>query len=111
MGQPLPVRKKSSSIRTRDRPSTQIHGRSLSWAARTRSRTRFTTTTRTPTRFVRELFAAHGAGVDKLEVRRATLEGTYLAMVHAVESGRVGTTLPPLGTPRAAEERVAEVSS
>ncbi|MFI8191826.1 ABC transporter ATP-binding protein [Streptomyces sp. NPDC085946] len=72
---------------------------------------RFTASTRTPTRFVRELFAAHGAGVDKLEVRRATLEDTYLAMVHAAESGRDDAGLPALGAPRAAEERVAEVSS
>ncbi|MEU2912246.1 ABC transporter ATP-binding protein [Streptomyces massasporeus] len=72
---------------------------------------RFTTSTRTPTRFVRELFAAHGADVDKLEVRRATLEDTYLAMVHAAESGRDGAGLPELGAPRAAVERVAEVSS
>ncbi|MEU3606819.1 ABC transporter ATP-binding protein [Streptomyces sp. NPDC035033] len=73
---------------------------------------RFTATTRTPTRFVRDLFAAHGDGVDKLEVRRATLEDTYLAMVHAAESGGADTGLPTaLGGPRTADERVAEVSS
>ncbi|MEU1571841.1 ABC transporter ATP-binding protein [Streptomyces collinus] len=72
---------------------------------------RFTTSTRTPTRFARELFAAHGAGVDKLEVRRATLEDTYLAMVHAAESGRDDAGLPELGAPRAAAEREAGVSS
>ncbi|MGW7428032.1 ABC transporter ATP-binding protein [Streptomyces sp. NPDC054861] len=72
---------------------------------------RCTASTTTPSRFVRELFAAHGAGVDKLEVRRATLEDTYLAMVHAAESGRDDAGLPGLGAPRAAAERVAEVSS
>ncbi|MET9503377.1 ABC transporter ATP-binding protein [Streptomyces sp. NPDC006622] len=71
----------------------------------------FTASTRTPTRFVRELFATHGAGIDKLEVRRATLEDTYLAMVHATESGRDDAGLPVLGGPRADAERVAEVSS
>ncbi|KUO05699.1 ABC transporter ATP-binding protein [Streptomyces sp. DSM 15324] len=71
---------------------------------------RFVTSTRTPTRFVRELFDRHGAGIDKLEVRRATLEDTYLAMVHAVESGRDGG-LPELGGAREAGRPVAEVSS
>ncbi|MDA3627391.1 ABC transporter ATP-binding protein [Saccharopolyspora sp. WRP15-2] len=40
------------------------------------------------TGFVRELLAQHGEAVTDLEVRRATLEDTYMALVHAHESGR-----------------------
>ena len=40
------------------------------------------------TRFVRELFTQHGDGVADLEVRRATLEDTYIAMVQQFESGQ-----------------------
>ncbi|HEU5159568.1 MAG TPA: ABC transporter ATP-binding protein [Streptosporangiaceae bacterium] len=39
------------------------------------------------TRFVRELFAQYGEDVAELEVRRATLEDTYMALVHRHESG------------------------
>ena len=39
------------------------------------------------TGFVRELLAQHGEAVTDLEVRRATLEDTYLALVRAHESG------------------------
>jgi len=38
------------------------------------------------TAFVRQLLAEHGDAVGDLEVRRATLEDTYLAMVHRDES-------------------------
>ena len=41
------------------------------------------------TAFVRELLAAN-PNIEDLEVRRATLEDTYIALVHSVESG-VGT--------------------
>lgn len=40
------------------------------------------------TRFVRELFTQHGDQIADLEVRRATLEDTYIAMVQQFESGR-----------------------
>jgi ABC-2 type transport system ATP-binding protein len=40
------------------------------------------------TRFVRELFAQYGDAVGDLEVRRASLEDTYLAMVHRYETGQ-----------------------
>lgn len=40
------------------------------------------------TGFVRELFTQHGDAVDDLEVRRATLEDTYIAMVQHFESGQ-----------------------
>lgn len=39
------------------------------------------------TRFVRELFVQHGDAVADLEVRRASLEDTYMAMIHQRESG------------------------
>ena len=37
------------------------------------------------TRFVRELFAQYGREIGDLEVRRASLEDTYMAMVHRYE--------------------------
>jgi ABC-2 type transport system ATP-binding protein len=40
-----------------------------------------------PTRFVRELFAQHGEEIGDLEVRRASLEDTYMALVTRHESG------------------------
>jgi ABC-2 type transport system ATP-binding protein len=42
------------------------------------------------TRFVRELFAQYGEEVADLEVRRATLEDTYMALVHRHERGPAG---------------------
>jgi ABC-2 type transport system ATP-binding protein len=42
------------------------------------------------TRFVRELFAQYGDEVAELQVRRATLEDTYMAMVQRFESGTDG---------------------
>jgi ABC-2 type transport system ATP-binding protein len=39
------------------------------------------------TRFVRELFAQHGEDVADLEVHRASLEDTYMAMVQQHETG------------------------
>ncbi len=40
------------------------------------------------TRFVRELFAQYGEDIAELDVRRATLEDTYIAMVQRYESGQ-----------------------
>ncbi len=40
------------------------------------------------TAFVRELFAQHGDEVADLEVRRASLEDTYMAIVHRAETGQ-----------------------
>lgn len=40
------------------------------------------------TRFVRELFTQHGDEIADLEVRRATLEDTYIALVQQFESGQ-----------------------
>jgi ABC-2 type transport system ATP-binding protein len=42
------------------------------------------------TGFVRELFAQYGEKVGDLEVRRPSLEDTYLAMVYRFEAGRPG---------------------
>jgi ABC-2 type transport system ATP-binding protein len=41
------------------------------------------------TRFVRDLLVQHGDGVTHLEVRRASLEDTYMALVHEHETGAV----------------------
>ncbi|MGH3697727.1 MAG: ABC transporter ATP-binding protein [Pseudonocardiaceae bacterium] len=45
------------------------------------------------TAFVRELFAQYGDEVADLEVRRASLEDTYLAMVHRQESGETSAAV------------------
>jgi ABC-2 type transport system ATP-binding protein len=52
---------------------------------------RFVHSAEDATSFVRELFAQHGERVADLEVRRATLEDTYLAMVQRYET-RPGDT-------------------
>ncbi|WP_206025211.1 ABC transporter ATP-binding protein [Micromonospora zingiberis] len=49
---------------------------------------RFVHSTSTATAFVRELFAQHGEDIADLEVRRASLEDTYMALVREFESGR-----------------------
>ncbi len=50
-------------------------------------------TTPDATRFVRSLLNEHGDAVEELEVRRATLEDTYLAMVQQFEvAGEASTT-------------------
>ncbi len=47
---------------------------------------RHTETTTDATAFVRELLASDGSGVEELEVRRASLEDTYMAMVRRDEA-------------------------
>ena len=49
---------------------------------------RFVHATVDATPFVRELFAEHGAAVEDLEVRLASLEDTYMSMVRGFEGGR-----------------------
>lgn len=49
---------------------------------------RFVHATQGATKFVRELFAEHGEQVAELEVRRASLEDTYMKLVQSVESGQ-----------------------
>jgi ABC-2 type transport system ATP-binding protein len=59
---------------------------------------RFVHATPTPTRFVRELFEQHGDAVDDLEVRRASLEDTYITMVQQHESGQERLAAADLAT-------------
>ena len=40
------------------------------------------------TQFVRDLFEQYDGAIADLEVRRATLEDTYMAMVRDYESGK-----------------------
>ncbi len=47
---------------------------------------RFRESTADSTGFVRELFAAHGSAIAELEVHRASLEQTYLALVRHAET-------------------------
>ncbi|MET9523019.1 ABC transporter ATP-binding protein [Streptomyces coeruleorubidus] len=49
----------------------------------------FEESTPEPTRFVRRLFEEHGDAIGGLEVRRASLEDTYLTMVRELEAGSV----------------------
>jgi ABC-2 type transport system ATP-binding protein len=53
----------------------------------TRGGERFVHATEDATPFVRRLFEQHGEEIEDLEVRRASLEDTYIAMVATFESG------------------------
>jgi ABC-2 type transport system ATP-binding protein len=57
----------------------------------TRGGQRFVHTTAESTRFVHELFLQYGDAIGELEVRRASLEDTYMALVRQAESGEAGT--------------------
>jgi ABC-2 type transport system ATP-binding protein len=46
-----------------------------------------------PTKFVRDLFRQYGESVEDLEVRRASLEDTYMALVRQAEAGVSGSGL------------------
>lgn len=59
----------------------------------TRKGERFTHSTPEATRFVRELFEQYGEAISDLEVRRASLEDAYMALVQRFESGQ-GDTAP-----------------
>ena len=54
---------------------------------------RFVHSTTDATRFVRELFRQYGDDLEDLEIRRATLEDTYMALVREFESGGRVTAL------------------
>lgn len=54
----------------------------------TRGGERFVHSTADATGYVRELFAQYGTDIDDLEIRRASLEDAYLALVQAHESGK-----------------------
>ncbi|QIS23334.1 ABC transporter ATP-binding protein [Nocardia terpenica] len=68
-----------------DQLSRRIQGEAeVRW---TRDDQRFVHTTTEATKFVYELFQQYGAGIDELEVRRASLEDTYMTLVRQFESG------------------------
>lgn len=56
----------------------------------TRGGERFVHSETDSTRFVRELFEQYGEEVSELEVRRASLEDSYMSLVHQFESGQGG---------------------
>jgi ABC-2 type transport system ATP-binding protein len=61
------------------------HDAQVRWS---RNGQRFVHSTPDATRFVRELFVQHGDEIADLDVRRATLEDVYMAMVYRHETGR-----------------------
>jgi ABC-2 type transport system ATP-binding protein len=69
-----------------DQLARQVSGQAqVCWS---RDGERYVHSTGDATRFVRELFAQHGEEITDLEVTRADLEDTYMAMVHRHETGR-----------------------
>jgi ABC-2 type transport system ATP-binding protein len=54
---------------------------------------RYVHSTREATRFVRDLFAQYGEAIEDLEVRRASLEDTYMALVRKFETGQGETAV------------------
>ncbi|MFD1147241.1 ABC transporter ATP-binding protein [Saccharothrix hoggarensis] len=69
-----------------DQLSRQVAGKSeVRW---THGGLRHVHTAEDATEFVRDLFRQHTSGITELEVRRSTLEDTYMALVHRHESGR-----------------------
>src|SRR4051812_23492958 len=66
-----------------DRLARQVAGKAqVRWS---RGGEHYVHATDDATRFVRELFAQHGEEIGDLEVRRASLEDTYMAMVRRYE--------------------------
>ncbi|MFD5175499.1 ABC transporter ATP-binding protein [Nocardia sp. NPDC058379] len=57
---------------------------------------RFVHTTTESTKYVHELFKQHGEAIGDLEVRRASLEDTYMALVRRAESGDTGAPVHTL---------------
>jgi ABC-2 type transport system ATP-binding protein len=75
-----------------DALARQVAGRAeVRW---TRSGEKFVHATDDATGFVRRLFDQHGDDVDDLEVRRASLEDTYMALVHAHEQAEQAPVEP-----------------
>ena len=69
-----------------DQLSRQVAGKSeVRW---THDGSRHVHTTDDATAFVRDLFRQHATGISELEVRRSTLEDTYMALVQRHESGQ-----------------------
>jgi ABC-2 type transport system ATP-binding protein len=59
----------------------------------TRDGQRFVHSADEPTKFVRDLFRQYGESIEDLEVRRASLEDTYVALVRQAETGSSGPDL------------------
>jgi len=59
----------------------------------TRDGERFVHSTLDATKYVRELFAEYGDEIGDLEVRRATLEETYMEMVRRFETGQADSAV------------------
>ena len=57
---------------------------------------RFVHTTTESTKYVHELFKQHGDDIGELEVRRASLEDTYMTLVRRAESGDTGAPVHSL---------------
>lgn len=73
--------------------------RSIAGAAEVRwtvDEQRFVHTTTESTKFVHELFQQHGDRIGDLEVRRASLEDTYMALVQRYESGEPASAVHTL---------------
>ncbi|RBO91460.1 ABC transporter ATP-binding protein [Nocardia puris] len=62
----------------------------------TRDGQRFVHTTVESTKFVHDLFKQHGDQIGELEVRRASLEDTYMTLVRRFESGQPDTEVRTL---------------
>jgi ABC-2 type transport system ATP-binding protein len=74
-----------------DQLSRQVAGESeIRW---TRAGARYVHSAADATGFVRELFRQYGDGIADLEVRRASLEDTYMTLVRDAEAGREVTSL------------------
>ncbi|GAB4589766.1 ABC transporter ATP-binding protein [Nocardia sp. IFM 10818] len=77
-----------------DQLSRRIAGEAeVKW---TRDNQRFVHTTTESTKFVYELFQQYGEDIGELEVRRASLEDTYMTLVQRFESGQGETDLRSL---------------
>jgi len=86
-----------------DQLARQVAGRAqVSWSV---DGQRFVHAADDATAFVRQLFVEHGDRVTDLEVRRASLEDTYLALVQRYERGGAGDSVVPF------EQLRQEVSS
>lgn len=77
-----------------DELSRRIEGEAeVKW---TRDNQRFVHTTTESTKFVYDLFQQYGTAIDELEVRRASLEDTYMTLVQRFESGQSGAEVHTL---------------
>lgn len=77
-----------------DQLSRRIAGEAeIKW---TRDGQRFVHTTTESTKYVYELFQQHGDEIGELEVRRASLEDTYMTLVQRFESGQGETDVHSL---------------